>query len=41
MRLAHEIGMHPAILDAVEGVLGPDVMLYSVEFLIEEPRTKT
>lgn len=40
MPLAHEIGTHPAILDAVEGVLGPDVMLYSVEFLIKEPRTK-
>ena len=40
MPLAHEIGTHPAILDAIEGVLGPDVMLYSVEFLIKEPRTK-
>ena len=40
MPLAHEIGTHPAILDAVEGVLGPDIMLYSVEFLIKEPRTK-
>jgi phytanoyl-CoA hydroxylase len=40
MPLAHEIGTHPTILDAVEGVLGPDVMLYSVEFLIKEPRTK-
>ncbi len=40
MPLAHEIGTDPAILDAVEGVLGPDIMLYSVEFLIKEPRTK-
>jgi len=40
MPLAHEIGMHPAILDVVETVLGPDIMLYSTEFLIKEPHTK-
>ncbi len=40
MPLAQEIGTHQAILDAVAGVLGPNVMLYSVEFLIKEPRTK-
>lgn len=40
MPLACEIGLHPAILDIVEGVLGPNIMLYSVEFLIKEPHTK-
>ena len=40
MPLAYEIGMNDAILDAVENVLGPDIMLYSVEFLIKEPHTK-
>lgn len=40
MPVAHEIGMHPGVLDIVKGVLGPDIMLYSVEFLIKEPRTK-
>lgn len=40
MPLANEIGLHPAILDVVEGVLGPDVMLYSVEFLTKEAHTK-
>jgi hypothetical protein len=40
MPLAHEIGMNAAILDAVENVLGSDIMLYSVEFLIKEPHTK-
>lgn len=40
MPLACEIGLHPAILDAVTGVLGPDVMLYSVEFLTKEAHTK-
>jgi len=39
MPLACDIGLHPAILDAVEGVLGPDIMLYSTEFFIKEPHT--
>lgn len=39
MPLAYEIGSYPAILDAVEGVLGPDVMIYAVEFFIKEPKT--
>ena len=38
--MAYEIGAHPAILDLVEGVLGPDIMIYSVEFMIKEPGTK-
>ncbi len=40
MPLAHEIGTHPAILDAVEGVLGPDILLYSVEFMTKEAHSK-
>ncbi len=40
MPLACEIGLHNPILDAVEGILGPDVMLYSVEFLTKEAHTK-
>ncbi|WP_371228689.1 phytanoyl-CoA dioxygenase family protein [Roseovarius sp. 2305UL8-3] len=40
MPLAHRIAMTPAILDAVEGVLGPDILIYSVEFFIKEPHTK-
>lgn len=40
MPLACKIGLHGPILDAVEGILGPDVMLYSVEFLTKEPHTK-
>ena len=39
MPLACDIGLHPAILDVVEGVLGPDIMLYSTEFFIKEPHT--
>lgn len=40
MPLACEIGLHGPILDAVEGALGPDMMLYSVEFLTKEAQTK-
>lgn len=39
MTLACDIGLHPAILGAVEGVLGPDIMLYSTEFFVKEPHT--
>lgn len=28
------------ILDVVQGVLGPDIMIYSAEFFVKEPRTK-
>ena len=39
MPLAHDIGTHPAILDVVQGVMGPDIMLYSVEFMTKEAHT--
>lgn len=34
-RLAHD----PRILDVIEGIIGPDILIYSVEFFIKEPRT--
>lgn len=40
MPLAHRIGSDPRILDVVEGVLGPNIMIYAVEFFIKEPNTK-
>ncbi|MEM9306984.1 MAG: phytanoyl-CoA dioxygenase family protein [Pseudomonadota bacterium] len=40
MPLAHRIGSDPRILDVVEGILGPDIMIYSVEFFIKEPNTR-
>ena len=40
MPLAYEIAAHSATLDVVEGILGPDILLYSTEFLIKEPHTK-
>lgn len=30
----------PAILDVVEGILGPDILVYAAEYFIKEPRTK-
>ena len=40
MPLAARIGSNPAILDVVEGILGPDILVYSVEFFIKEPNTR-
>ncbi len=39
MPLAHRIATHKGVLDAVEGVLGPDILIFSAEFFIKEPRT--
>lgn len=38
--LAHRIGADPRILDVVEGILGPDILIYGVEFFIKEPNTR-
>ena len=40
MPLAHRIATHKGVLDAVEGILGPDILIFSAEFFIKEPRTK-
>ncbi len=39
MPLATRIATHRGVLDAVEGVLGPDILVFSAEFFIKEPRT--
>ncbi len=39
MPLVDRIARDPAILDVVEGVLGPDILCYSGEFFIKEPQT--
>ena len=33
MPLAYEIGTEPGVLDVVEDLLGPDILLYATEFL--------
>ncbi len=40
MPMVDQIARDPAILDIVEGILGPDIMVYSGEFFIKEPNTK-
>ncbi|PTX56727.1 phytanoyl-CoA dioxygenase PhyH [Litoreibacter ponti] len=37
--LAHRIATHPGVLDVVEGVLGPDILVFAAEFFIKEART--
>ena len=38
--LAARLALHPAVLDVVEGVLGPDLMVWSAEFFIKERLTR-
>lgn len=40
MPLAYQIGAEPGILNVVEGILGPDILIYAVEFFIKEPKTR-
>ena len=40
-RFAHEIVTHPRILDAVEVLLGPDILVWGATFFIKEPRTES
>jgi ectoine hydroxylase-related dioxygenase (phytanoyl-CoA dioxygenase family) len=40
MPLAYRVGSDPRILDVVEALLGPDILIYGVEFFIKEPRTR-
>jgi len=37
---AAEIGRHPGLLDAVEGVLGPDILLWDSAYIIKEPNNQ-
>jgi len=40
MPLAARLALDPRILDAVQGILGPDLMVWSAEFFIKEANTK-
>lgn len=40
MPMVAKIAAEPSILDVIEGILGPDIMVFSGEFFIKEPRTK-
>ncbi len=37
--IAADLARHPAVLDVIEGILGPDILVYSAEYFIKEPRT--
>ena len=39
MPFVADIARYPAILDVVEGILGPDILVYAAEFFVKEPRT--
>jgi hypothetical protein len=40
-RFAHEIVTHPKILDAVEAILGPDILVWGSTFFVKEPLTES
>ena len=40
MPFAARLAKDPRVLDVIEGVLGPDILVYAAEFFIKEPRTK-
>ena len=40
-RFAHEIVSHPTILDAVEAILGPDILVWGSTFFLKEPHTES
>ena len=39
MPMAARLARHPAVLNVIEGILGPDILIYAAEFFIKEPRT--
>ncbi|MEM9432665.1 MAG: phytanoyl-CoA dioxygenase family protein [Pseudomonadota bacterium] len=39
MPMAARIARAPTVLDIVEDILGPDILIFSTEFFIKEPRT--
>ena len=40
LRSAAELSREPAILDAVEGILGPDILLWDSGYIVKEPGSK-
>ena len=40
-RFAHEIVTHGRILDAVEAILGPDILVWGSTFFLKEPHTES
>jgi len=36
----YELATHPAMLDAVESFIGPDILLYNVTYIVKEPHSR-
>ena len=41
LRSPYELATHPRVLDVVEALIGPDIMLHNVVYIIKEPHTAT
>ena len=39
LRSPYELATHPRLIDAVETILGPNILLYNVTYIIKEPGT--
>ena len=39
MPFVYELATQPSVLDVIEGILGPDILIYSAEFFIKNART--
>jgi chlorinating enzyme len=39
LRWVHELVTHPTVLDAIEDVIGPDILCYTSTFFIKEPNS--
>jgi ectoine hydroxylase-related dioxygenase (phytanoyl-CoA dioxygenase family) len=39
LRSPYELATHPTLVDLVEKILGPDILLYNVTYIIKEPAT--
>ncbi|MEO9574781.1 MAG: phytanoyl-CoA dioxygenase family protein [Lentilitoribacter sp.] len=40
MPVAARVALDRGVLDVIEGILGPDILIYSTEFFIKEPNTR-
>lgn len=40
LRSPYELATHPALVDLVEKIIGPDILLHNVTYIIKEPHTK-
>jgi ectoine hydroxylase-related dioxygenase (phytanoyl-CoA dioxygenase family) len=41
LRSPYQLAVHPKALDVVEQIIGPDILLYNVTYIIKEPRSES